>query len=333
MKAIKIILIIIVSLFALFVLVGLLLPSKVSLERKITIDASPSVVYDLLNDLHNFKAWSPFASMDPTMQITYTGEKGVGATYRWTSKGESGNGLMTITESVPNKLIKIQLEFENGRISFADWKIMEESGKTTLSWDFETDLGGSPFKKYFGLFMGSMLGPEYEKGLKSFKELVEKSAKAMTDLPITIEKFPGLKLYSITDSCKLEASEISKSYTDAFKELSGFCNKSKIQCSEAPIAIMKSFEKIYKFEAGFPVSDNKTKGSGRIVASKLPPGKVVKAVYTGPYDKMMPVYAKIMDFIKENNLKINGWAWQQYIRDPGNTSQDNLITYIFFPVE
>ncbi len=333
MKALKIILIILVSLFALFVIVGLLLPSKISMERKITINAPPAVVYDLLNDLHNFKAWSPFASMDTTMLITYTGEKGAGATYRWTSKGETGNGLMTITESVPNKLIRCQLDFEKEGTSFADWKIGDENGKTTLTWSFETNLGGSPFKKYFGLFMGSMLGPEYEKGLKSFKELAEKKAKSNPELPITIEEFPGMKLYSIEDSCKMEASEISKAYTDAFKELSEFFNKNKIQGSEPPIAIMKSFEKNYKFEAGFPVADNKLKAGGRIVARSLPAVRVVKAVYTGPYENMMPAYNKIMAFIKENNLKIYGWSWEQYVNDPGNTPPDKLITYIFFPVE
>ncbi|OGU14206.1 MAG: hypothetical protein A2X61_14585 [Ignavibacteria bacterium GWB2_35_12] len=333
MKVLKIILIILVSLFALIVLVGLLLPSNIKLERKITIDAPPAVVFDLLNDLHNFHQWSPFSELDTNMKIKVSGTSGVGSTYEWNSKGEAGIGKITIKESVPNKLIKCQLDFAEEGTSFANFKIMDEKGKTTLTWDFETDLGGSPFTKYFGLFMEPMMGPQYEKGLKSFKKLAEKTFKMIADLPITIEQFPGRKLYSITDSCKMEMSEISNAFTKAYKELGEFCMKNKIQCTEAPVAIMNSFDKIYSFEAAFAIIDNKRKGEGRIFASSLPAGKVVKAVYTGPYDKMMSAYDKVMAFIKENKLEINGRAWEQYISDPASTPNDKLITHIYFPVE
>ena len=61
--------------------------------------------------------------------------------------------------------------------------------------------------------------------------------------------------------------------------------------------------------------------------------EIVKAVYTGPYEKMMPAYDKVMAYIKENKLEISGRAWEQYISDPGTTPPEKLITHIYFPVK
>jgi effector-binding domain-containing protein/uncharacterized protein YndB with AHSA1/START domain len=334
MKILKIILIFLVSLFVLIVLVGLLLPSKVSMERKITIDAPASVVYGILNDMHNFHSWSPWSELDSNMKFKVTGNPGVDQTYEWDSKvEEAGKGKMTIVESTPNKYINVKLDFGDEANNFAPLTIKEENGKTVLTWGFEADLGGSPFTKYFGLFMEGMLGPQYEKGLKNLKVMAEKTAKMIADLPISIEQFPGHKLYSVIDSCKMEHNEITQIYTKAYNELAEFCGKNNIKCTGAAIGIMISYEKIYSFEAAFAVENNKTKGEGRVFASSLPASKVVKAVYTGPYEKMMPAYEKIISFIKENKLEINGRSWEQYISDPNSTAQDKLITHIYFPVK
>ena len=50
--------------------------------------------------------------MDPTMKRTYEGSaEGNGAIYRWVGNGHVGEGSMTITESHPSDLIRIDLEF------------------------------------------------------------------------------------------------------------------------------------------------------------------------------------------------------------------------------
>ncbi|TAL70555.1 MAG: hypothetical protein EPN82_02790 [Bacteroidetes bacterium] len=334
MKVLKIILIILVSLFALIVLVGLLLPSKVSMERKITIDAPASVVYGILNDMHNFHLWSPWTSMDSNMKYKVSGPAGVGSTYEWDSKvSDLGKGKMKIIKSEPNKYIQVQLNFGDEGNDYSPFKLTEENGKTTVVWGFDANLGNSPFFKYFGLFMESMAGPQYDKGLKSLKVMAEKIHKMISGIPITIEQFPGQKLYSVLDSCKMEMNEISAAYTKAFKEIAEFCGKNKIQCTGAPLSLMNSYTNIYSFEASFPVVDNKSKLEGRIIASAIPACKVVKAVYTGPYNNMIPAYDKIIAYIKDNKLEINGRSWEQYISDPNSTPEDKLITHIYFPVK
>jgi polyketide cyclase/dehydrase/lipid transport protein len=68
------------------VLVGVLLtlvgtrPSRFKVARSITIDAPPEAVFAEVNDFHHWKAWNPWAAMDPAMRETYEGASaGVGA--------------------------------------------------------------------------------------------------------------------------------------------------------------------------------------------------------------------------------------------------------------
>ena len=54
------------------------------LSRETTIAAPPERVHALVNDFHEWQAWSPWEGIDPAMERTYTGAPtGVGAVYAW----------------------------------------------------------------------------------------------------------------------------------------------------------------------------------------------------------------------------------------------------------
>lgn len=68
----------------LFVVVVALQPSQYRVVRTATIPATPSVVFDQVNDLHKWDAWSPWAKLDPAMKTTFEGpQSGPGAAYSW----------------------------------------------------------------------------------------------------------------------------------------------------------------------------------------------------------------------------------------------------------
>ena len=47
--------------------------------------------FKLMNDFHQWQAWSPWENIDPTMQRTYSGtSQGVGTIYDWEGKGKVG---------------------------------------------------------------------------------------------------------------------------------------------------------------------------------------------------------------------------------------------------
>src|SRR5882672_9968867 len=96
----------------LFVIIVALQPAQYKVTRSASISAPPAVVFAQVNDFHKWEAWNPWGKIDPAMKQTYAGApSGSGAIYTWSGNNEVGEGRMTITESRPNDLILVKLEF------------------------------------------------------------------------------------------------------------------------------------------------------------------------------------------------------------------------------
>src|SRR5580704_10732119 len=108
MKIFKRILIVLVILIALIVIIGFLLPSKVHMERSMVMKAPAKFAFDQVNTLKNWENWSPWHKIDPKMALTYSGPaSGKDAKYAWVSdNSQVGSGSLTISESMPDSLVK-----------------------------------------------------------------------------------------------------------------------------------------------------------------------------------------------------------------------------------
>ena len=64
----------------LFIAVSLLLPSKVIIERDVTIDGHAATIFALLNDFTQVNKWSPLLQGDANAKIEFSGpRRGAGA--------------------------------------------------------------------------------------------------------------------------------------------------------------------------------------------------------------------------------------------------------------
>jgi len=176
----KKILVTLALLIAVFLVVVALQPPKYHVERSIKIDAPAEVVFDQVNDLHKWRAWSPWEKKDPNMTRTYDGpESGDGAQYSWKGNAEVGEGRMTITKSDPNALIAIKLDFFKPfeGTSVAEFTFKPEGDGTAVRWSID---GEKNFiSKAICLFMNmdQMIGKDFEQGLADLKAVSEKDAK------------------------------------------------------------------------------------------------------------------------------------------------------------
>ena len=151
-------------------------PDEFRVTRSITVAAPPAVVFPHYNDLHLWNAWSPWAKKDQHAKATFEGpEAGVGSSFAWDGNADVGAGKMTILESRPDELVKLNLQFlkpftgENTvEISFAP----QDNG-TEIVW---TMYGPNQFiGKVMSLFIDcdAMVGADFEAGLSNVKMLVE----------------------------------------------------------------------------------------------------------------------------------------------------------------
>lgn len=156
-------------------------PSDFRVTRSATIAAPPEAVFSQVNDLHRWEAWSPWAKLDPAAKSTYEGPAaGVGAAFSWAGNRQVGEGRMTITESRPNDLIRMNLEFMKPfkATNITEFTFKPEGNRTVVAW---TMSGKNNFlSKAIGLFMDcdKMVGGQFEKGLAQMKSIAEGTTKS-----------------------------------------------------------------------------------------------------------------------------------------------------------
>lgn len=170
-----------------FIIIGILIacilgfaarkPDLLKVRRSIDIKAPPEKIFPLINDLRQWRDWSPFEKLDPAMMRRFSDPaSGMGAIYAWAGNSRAGAGRMEITEAVPFSRIAMRLEFirpfaARHTVVFS----LVPSGDTTkVLWDMQ---GRSPFiGKLMQVFvnMDKMIGRDFEAGLTNMKTLAEK---------------------------------------------------------------------------------------------------------------------------------------------------------------
>lgn len=175
MKQLKTVGIVLVALVLLFLYIPQHLKPHFSMSRSIVINAPVSEVFKRLPDLNEYNKWNPFSAGDTTHTTQVTGV-GLDSYMTWKGKN-SGEGKMTIAEVKINHKIKINMEFYapmKGE-GVVYWIVVPTpDGNAEMKWTFDQDM--PYFQRYFGLFMDKMMGKHFERGLATYKTIVE-SAK------------------------------------------------------------------------------------------------------------------------------------------------------------
>jgi uncharacterized protein YndB with AHSA1/START domain len=151
-------------------------PDEFAVVRSATIAAPPAAVFEQVNDFHKWDNWSPWAKLDPACKNTFDGAPaGRGAKFAWDGNNKVGAGRMTVLDSQPPELIRINLEFLRPfkATNTTEFTFKSQGGLTLVTWNM---FGKNNFmSKAFGLFVNcdTMVGKDFEKGLASLKSLAE----------------------------------------------------------------------------------------------------------------------------------------------------------------
>jgi hypothetical protein len=150
-----------------------------TVERSMTMNASPERIYIQIADFHNWTAWSPWEDVDPQMSRTFSGaESGTGAVYGWSGNRKAGQGRMEITDATESSKVHIDLRFEKPWKARNDttFTIQPEGPGSRVTWSMTGRK--SLMTKAMGIFksMDKFLGPDFEKGLSRLKTTTEKQA-------------------------------------------------------------------------------------------------------------------------------------------------------------
>lgn len=340
-----------------------LMPQQVHVERSIVISASPDQVFEVVNDVTRAKDWGVWYRRDPNLQLTLEGPpEGVGAKINWKSATE-GDGSQEITESTPFSSVKTKLDFGANGAANANFVLETAEGGTKVIWSFDTDVGMNPVMRYMGVMFDSWVGKDYEEGLQNLKKLVESQAHAATaaalatptntppppDVPLSASADPtkgpeittveGRSIILTRASAKATDSQaIATALGNANQKLLNFGMTHELSIAGAPLAITISHspEGEWVFDAAMPLDELPSpapEAADGVKFGKTYEGRAVKITHKGPYNTLSDAYKSIHDYTKANNLKEKPITWEEYVGDPGETEDAELLTNVYVAIE
>ena len=171
------------------------------------------------------------------------------------------------------------------------------------------------------------------------KEIVEEPIKEIVESKVEIseETVVSNSILYIEESSTLDSDSIALKLGEAYGEIMALVGVSNLEMNGAPLAITTDFSMenmFWAFNAAIPV--NYPEGfevMGRIKVGTTYAGKVVKAIHIGSYAESMNTYNALEKYISDHELEINGETWEEYVDDPTKVSQEELRTFIYYPVK
>lgn len=149
--------------------------STFEVRRSAVIPAAAEDIFPLVNNFHEWTAWSPWEVVDPGMNRRYFGpDAGAGAGYEWSGNRRAGSGTMEIVESLPASTIRIRLQFTRPfkALNPTTFTFTPVPGGTEVAWVMTGENKG--LGRVFALFMNmdKLVGADFERGLASLSAAV-----------------------------------------------------------------------------------------------------------------------------------------------------------------
>ncbi len=333
----KKILIGIAGVIVVLLIIGFVLPGKMELSKSISINAPTGYVFEEINTLENNPKWSYWNNLyKDNMKVAYGDIKsGVGAISEWDGS-ESGKGKMTITESIPDKSIKMELDFmEQGTAQ--SWYTFEPDGEgTKITTGFVSDTGMNPIGRWMGVFMKPEMEKAFDYNLNKLKEIAEAKPKfsvQFSEVTTTPINYVGIPATSVsTEDIDAMSAQMAKSYG----ELATALGKAKVEITGPAFCIIQKWDeatKLTDFVCAFPVAANaKVPAKYKIMQTESMPA--VKTVHTGAYDNLGNTHEQIGKYLEFKKLEMSGSVLEIYVTDPEvEKDTSKWITEIYYPIK
>ncbi len=319
MKILRYFLYIIATLVAIYLILCLVGPKDLNVEKSAKIDASESILFNMVNDLKEWEAWSPWINKDTSMKVTF-GQKtaGKGATYAWLSN-EMGNGNLEILESSKNKSIKTKLIFDDfGDASYGHWSFEKVKNLTKVTWGME---GGDLSFLMRGMmlamnFKGKMKS-DFKEGLMNMKNLAESRAKN-TYNGFKINNIEFEEKHFLSRRAVIDAKNVQQHYTRNLGGLYSKIQENKIELDGMPCGLIYNQympNDQVDIAAAMPVKKKTTLEDAIYV--NIEKQNAYSIDYYGPYENLNTAHNALNAYFRDRGLFVQTPMIEQYETDPG----------------
>jgi uncharacterized protein YndB with AHSA1/START domain len=153
----------------------------ITIEKKVSIQASKEKVFDMVRYLANFPQWSPFLAVDPEQKYHVTGTDGEpGAKYHWDGNKGKDLGYQEIVSVQPHSRISMRCDIQKPFVAHPtfDYGFQEVGSAIEVTQTFEVKSG--LVDAFFMMVFGAKKEMEgmNQKGLDLLKAASEKASAA-----------------------------------------------------------------------------------------------------------------------------------------------------------
>ena len=177
MNIVIIILAVIGSIIAIFLIAGLLLPRHFRIERQVTINRPKQQVFDYVKHIRNQESYSVWVMKDPKVKLVYSGTDGkVGFKSAWESDDRNvGIGEQEIKSIKDEESVEVEIRFKKPfeATNYALTTVSTTGDNQTLVTN--EFYGQSKFPmNVMNLFMSKLVGGDMQTNLNNLKAKLEK---------------------------------------------------------------------------------------------------------------------------------------------------------------
>ncbi|MDX2285609.1 MAG: SRPBCC family protein [Bacteroidia bacterium] len=332
MKALRISLIVLLSLAAIFAVLALTAPKQIEIQRSAFIRAPHSLVHGQMSRFANFHTWSPWSDLDPNMQYTVSGPDGsTGAKYAWKGNDQVGAGEMTFTAISPER-IDILLHFIEPFESTdqTSYFLADSAGGTRVTWTMTSNL---PIPmNVFGMLMNmqSMIGKDFEKGLSKLKTRAEALPAPSAGLQVETVDLPARTYIHMRGTTGF--GDVTPFLARHFPPLEKAFTAAGLQMAAAPSALYFRWDTEKQetdMAAALPAAGSGAKLSG--YQSLEAGGKALRVAYYGPYAGTGAAHEALDAYMAANGITPPEFVVEEFVTDPGaEPDSSKWLTHVIY---
>jgi effector-binding domain-containing protein len=322
-------------------------------EKSIHIDAPVKKVFDIINDFHQWRKWSPWLILEPGVKVEVSED---GKSYSWEGK-MVGSGNMVSDRQEPHKKILQTVNFikpwkSSAPVTFLfketpkqknQVKSMEKSprpkeqnseGGTEVTW---TMIGALPFFMFWmKKSMTAYIGMDYQRGLLMLKDYVE-TGSVPSQLKISeSNQYPGYRYIGIKTTCQF--NELGQKMENDFTRLTKYLQEKNIKPANKFFSIYHQFDMVNNkatYTSGIPFASIPDSLPSDMISGAIPAMKTYDIIHKGPYRhlgnawSMGHMYARAKKFKQDKKAD----PFEIYENLPGETNENDSITRVCFPMK
>ncbi|MBK9284570.1 MAG: SRPBCC family protein [Sphingobacteriaceae bacterium] len=324
-------------LFVIYLVLALVGPTEVKVERNISISSSADAVKPYLTNLKLFHdKWSPWTEKDPAAEVKYIGTAGeAGHLFSWNSKVEEvGTGTLELVCVTSDSVVQ-RLAFEGMGDSKAYYILKENEGKTEVTWGMQ--MKAPFFFRPMMMFMNmdKMIGPDYEKGLASLKKVVEETPASSGQAEFAIKEIEWPEVYYAgTKFETVKFNDLKNYFGNNLPAIFQALESQKVQPESAPSAIYNWYDE-EKGETNLAAAVKVSKGTNLkgFEIHTFPACKVLHIEFFGNYEKIGDAHMAMDAYLKSQGLT-NGPVFEEYVTDPMKEADTSKwLTNIYYTLK